>query len=92
MVEQGKGEVLASNGHSVGSVLCKYTVVVEDHNTGCTWMMGDDTGLLSVIESALKTSEEYVGHWTAFGHLLFVIKCALKTSEEYGGHWTAFGY
>ena len=43
------------------------------------------------IESALKTSEEYGGHWTAFGHLLFEIESALKTSEEYGGHWTAFG-
>ena len=50
----------------------------------------EDTGLLSVIESTLKTSEEYRGHWTAFGHLLFEIEPALKTSEEYGGHWTAF--
>ena len=37
-----------------------------------------------MIESALKTSEEYGGHWTALGHLLFEIKSALKTSEEYG--------
>ena len=30
--EQAEGEVLASDGHSVGSVFCKYTVVVAGHS------------------------------------------------------------
>ena len=43
--------------------------------------------MIESTKTAVKTSEEYGGHWTAFGDR----DCTEDPSEDYGGHWTAFG-